>query len=114
MCDVSEYVSSDPIAVDATLNCLGILIRTRQNIATRIVNAILNFNPFKQASAISPMTLKAKLQMKSMERTTRTVLLNVLRRCVSSKLLANGSALTKSTGMIMGHSLAESSNTSTA
>ncbi|KAL8663774.1 MAG: hypothetical protein Q9202_003588 [Teloschistes flavicans] len=72
--------TSDPIAVDATLNCLGILIRTRQNIATRIVNAILNFNPFKQASAISPMTLKAKLQMKSMERTTRTVLLNVLRR----------------------------------
>ncbi|KAI4200586.1 MAG: hypothetical protein LQ350_003833 [Teloschistes chrysophthalmus] len=78
--NVFHEETSDPIAVDATLNCLGILIRTRQNIATRIVNAILNFNPFKQANSISPMTIKAKLQMKSMERTTRTVLLNVLRR----------------------------------
>ncbi|KAL9585662.1 MAG: hypothetical protein Q9212_001399 [Teloschistes hypoglaucus] len=78
--NVFHEETSDPIAVDATLNCLGILIRTRQNIATRIVNAILNFNPFNQANSISPMTIKAKLQMKSMERTTRTVLLNVLRR----------------------------------
>lgn len=108
-----EYVSSDPIAVDATLNCLGILIRSRQNIATRILNAILNFNPFEQANLISPLTIKAKLQMKSMERTTRTVLLNVLRRCVSSKHLMNAIGLTEPTGTIVVHSPAESSNTST-
>ncbi|KAL8643173.1 MAG: hypothetical protein Q9228_000235 [Teloschistes exilis] len=84
--NVFHEETSDPIAVDATLNCLGILIRTRQNIATRILNAILNFNPFKQANLISPMTIKAKLQMKSMERTTRTVLLNVLRRNDSGPL----------------------------
>ena len=38
----------DPILVDATLNCLAILIRTRPPISTKIISAILNFNPMKQ------------------------------------------------------------------
>ncbi|KAI4269787.1 MAG: hypothetical protein L6R38_007337 [Xanthoria sp. 2 TBL-2021] len=70
--------TSDAILVNATLNCLGTLIRTRQNAANKIITAILNFNPLKQAS--SPMTSKLKVQIKSMEKTTRTVLMNVLRR----------------------------------
>ncbi|KAL8712406.1 MAG: hypothetical protein Q9220_003254 [cf. Caloplaca sp. 1 TL-2023] len=70
--------TSDAISVNATLNCLGTLIRTRQNVATRILNAILTFNPLRLAN--SPMTPKTRVQIKSMERTTRTVLMNVLRR----------------------------------
>ncbi|KAL8704459.1 MAG: hypothetical protein Q9201_002375 [Fulgogasparrea decipioides] len=70
--------TSDAILVNATLNCLGTLIRTRPNAANKIINAILNFNPLRQAN--SPMTPRMKVQIKSMERTTRTVLMNVLRR----------------------------------
>ncbi|KAL8730259.1 MAG: hypothetical protein Q9181_004726 [Wetmoreana brouardii] len=70
--------TSDAILVNATLNCLGTLIRTRPNAANKIINAILNFNPLRQAN--SPMTPRTKVQIRSMERTTRTVLMNVLRR----------------------------------
>ncbi|KAI4243778.1 MAG: hypothetical protein L6R42_010659, partial [Xanthoria sp. 1 TBL-2021] len=76
--NVFHEETSDAILVNATLNCLGTLIRTRQNAANKIITAILNFNPLKQAS--SPMTPKLKLQIKSMEKTTRTALMNVLRR----------------------------------
>ncbi|KAL8952083.1 MAG: hypothetical protein Q9222_001994 [Ikaeria aurantiellina] len=76
--NVFHEETSDAILVDATLNCLGTLIRTRQNVATRILNAILSFNPLKLAN--SPMTPKLRVQIKSMERTTRSVLMNVLRR----------------------------------
>ncbi|KAL8872737.1 MAG: hypothetical protein Q9174_001676 [Haloplaca sp. 1 TL-2023] len=73
-----KRVPSDAILINATLNCLGILIRTRANAANRIINAILNFNPLKMASPST--TSKTKVHIKSMERTTRTVLMNVLRR----------------------------------
>lgn len=68
----------DAVLVNATVNCLGTLLRTRQSIANKIISAILNFNPMKQAN--SPMTPKARVQIKSMERTTRALLMNVLRR----------------------------------
>ncbi|OJD24700.1 hypothetical protein ACJ73_03930 [Blastomyces percursus] len=70
--------SSDPILVNATLNCLPILIRTRQSISSKIVNAILNFNPLKQANA--PMTPTIRVNIKSMERTTRALLINLMKR----------------------------------
>ena len=54
------------------------LLRTRQSISNKIMSAILNFNPLKQAN--SPMTPKAKVQIKSMERTTRALLMNMYRR----------------------------------
>ena len=64
--------------INATLNCLGILLRTRQSIANKIISAIMNFNPLRQAN--SPMTPKTRVQIKSMERTTRALLMNILRR----------------------------------
>jgi symplekin len=67
----------DPILVDATLNCLAILIRSRPSISTKIVSAILNFNPMKQAN--SPMTPRLMVIVKSMERTTRALLRWALR-----------------------------------
>ncbi|KAL2444499.1 mRNA cleavage and polyadenylation specificity factor complex subunit pta1 [Exophiala dermatitidis] len=74
---VFQENSIDPILVDATLNCLAILIRSRPPISTKIVSAILNFNPFKQAN--SPMTPRQKVIVRSMERTTRALLRWVLR-----------------------------------
>ncbi|KAL8912559.1 MAG: hypothetical protein Q9172_007484 [Xanthocarpia lactea] len=76
--NVFHEEKSDAILVNATLNCLGTLIRTRQNAANKIITAILNFNPLKQAN--SPMTPKMKVQIKSMEKTARMVLINVMRR----------------------------------
>ncbi|EEH10154.1 conserved hypothetical protein [Histoplasma capsulatum G186AR] len=70
--------SSDPILVNATLNCLPVMIRTRQSISSKIVNAILNFNPLKQANA--PMTPTIRVNIKSMERTTRALLINLMKR----------------------------------
>jgi symplekin len=67
----------DPILVDATLNCLAILIRSRPPISTKIVSAVLNFNPMKQANA--PMTPRLMVIIRSMERTTRALLRWALR-----------------------------------
>ncbi|KAI4180960.1 MAG: hypothetical protein LQ348_005114 [Seirophora lacunosa] len=76
--NVFHEETSDAILVNATLNCLGTLIRTRPNAANRIMTTILSFNPLKQPT--SPMTPRMKVQIKSLERTTRIMLLNVLRR----------------------------------
>lgn len=67
--------SSDPILVDATLNCMAILIRSRPAIANKIISAILSFNPLKLAN--SPMTMRSKVIARSLERTTRAFLKNV-------------------------------------
>lgn len=71
--------NSDAILVDATLNLLSILIRTRPGTSNRITNVVLGFNPLKLAN--SPMTPKNKVMMKSMEKTTRILLLHLLKRC---------------------------------
>lgn len=74
----------DPIVIDATLNCLAVLIRTRPPISTKIVSAILNFNPTKQVN--SPMTPPHIVIVRSMERTTRALLRWVLRTCPNHPL----------------------------
>ncbi|KAI9681165.1 MAG: hypothetical protein M1817_002447 [Caeruleum heppii] len=73
--NVFHEEASDAVLVTATLNCLGVLIRSRPSIANKIVSTILNFNPLKQAKA--PMTPEKKVLVKAMERTTRALLLNV-------------------------------------
>ncbi|OAL35224.1 hypothetical protein AYO20_05478 [Fonsecaea nubica] len=74
---VFQETTMDPILVDATLNCLAVLIRTRPAISTKIVSAILNFNPMKQANA--PLTPRMVVIVRSMERTTRALLRWALR-----------------------------------
>lgn len=69
---------SDAVLVDATLNSLSILIRARPHVANKILNVILNFNPLKQAN--SPMTPKLRVMVKSMEKTTRSLLLHINKR----------------------------------
>ncbi|EAS36853.3 mRNA cleavage and polyadenylation specificity factor complex subunit [Coccidioides immitis RS] len=76
--------SSDPLLVNATLNSLAVLIRMRPSISNKIINAILSFNPLKQANA--PMTPTARVNIKSMERTTRALLVNLLKRNPSNPL----------------------------
>lgn len=72
------YASSDALIVDATLNCLSILVRTRPGTSSRILNALLSFNPLKLAN--SPMTPTNKVMIKSMEKTTRMLLIHLSRR----------------------------------
>jgi symplekin len=69
---------SDALLVTATLNGLGGLVRLRPTLANRIINAILNFNPFKLAN--SPMTSTNKVMIKSMEKTVVVFLANFLKR----------------------------------
>ena len=66
--------------MDATLNCLSLLVRNRQSISNKIITTILNFNPFKRAH--DGLSGKEKILIKSMERTARLFLLNVYRKLV--------------------------------
>ncbi|KND95303.1 mRNA cleavage and polyadenylation specificity factor complex subunit pta1 [Tolypocladium ophioglossoides CBS 100239] len=70
--------SSDALIVDATLNCLSILVRTRPATSGRILNALLNFNPLQAAN--SPMTPKTRVMVKSMEKTARLLLIHLSKR----------------------------------
>ncbi|OTB06529.1 hypothetical protein M426DRAFT_318931 [Hypoxylon sp. CI-4A] len=78
MLGVLQDNSSDALLIDATLNTLSILIRNRPATSNRILNTILNFNPLKLAN--SPLTPKTKVLIKSMEKTTRMLLMHLSRR----------------------------------
>ncbi|KAH6634141.1 hypothetical protein B0J18DRAFT_9852 [Chaetomium sp. MPI-SDFR-AT-0129] len=78
MLGVLQESSSDALLVDATINCLSILARTRPSTSNRILNTVLNFNPLKLAN--SPMTPKTKVLVRSLEKTTRMFLTHILRR----------------------------------
>ena len=56
---------------------MAILIRGRPSIANKIISAILNFNPLKLAN--SPMTPRQRVIAKSLERTTRALLKNIVK-----------------------------------
>ncbi|KAL1794624.1 hypothetical protein ACET3X_006440 [Alternaria dauci] len=76
--DIIHGDHSDGLLVTATLNSLGMLIHRRPNAANKILNSVFNFNPLKLANA--PMTPKNKVIMKSIERTTRALLVNIIKR----------------------------------
>ncbi|GFN20191.1 hypothetical protein AtubIFM55763_010814 [Aspergillus tubingensis] len=75
---VFQEESSDPLLVNATLNCLAVLIRTRPSVGNKIINAIMNFYPARQVRA--PITPSVRVGVKSMERTARAVMINILKR----------------------------------
>ena len=66
---------SPVILLDATLNSLGVLIKMRASIANKIIYAILSFEPWKKAKP--PLTVKDRIVFRSLERTTRALLVNV-------------------------------------
>ncbi|OBS26462.1 hypothetical protein FPOA_00405 [Fusarium poae] len=70
--------SSDALIVDATLNCMSIIIRARPATSNRIINALLAFNPLKLAN--SPLTPKSRVMIRSMEKTTRMLLIHLVKR----------------------------------
>lgn len=72
------WVSRDALVVDATLNCLSILVRTRPGTSNRILNTLLSFDPLKLAQ--STLTPKTKVMVKSMEKTTRLLLIHLCKR----------------------------------
>ncbi|KAL4977795.1 hypothetical protein BDW66DRAFT_131766 [Aspergillus desertorum] len=76
--------ASDPILVNATLNCLAVLVRTRQSIGNKVINAILNFFPARHTR--SPVTPAVRIGVKSMERTARAVFINIMKRNPSHPL----------------------------
>ncbi|KAL2113494.1 hypothetical protein VUR80DRAFT_3656 [Thermomyces stellatus] len=78
MLGVLQDNSGDALVVDATLNCLSILVRTRPSTSNRVLNTVLNFNPMKLAS--SSMTPKERVQIKSMEKTARMFLIHLVKR----------------------------------
>lgn len=78
MLGVLQDNSSDALLVDATLNTLSVLVRTRPTTANRILNAVLNFNPLRLATV--PMTPKTRVLVKSMEKTTRILLIHLMKR----------------------------------
>ncbi|KAJ9326167.1 hypothetical protein DTO027B5_5228 [Paecilomyces variotii] len=75
---VLQEDSSDAVLVNATLNCLAVLIRTRQSIAAKIIDSVLTFDPVKHINGSMSPTLRVNL--KSMERTARALLINVMKR----------------------------------
>ena len=79
--------TSDGLLVTGTLNSLGMLMHRRPVAANKILNSVLNFNPLKLAN--SPMTPKNKVIMKSIERTTRALLMNIMKRYGSLTLPAS-------------------------
>jgi len=70
--------NSDGLLVTATLNTLGVLMHRRPIAANKILTSIFNFNPLKLANA--PLTPKNKVIMKSIERTTKSLLMNIMKR----------------------------------
>ncbi|KAF7161754.1 hypothetical protein CNMCM6106_008907 [Aspergillus hiratsukae] len=81
---VFQEDASDPLLVNATLNCLAVLIRTRQSVGNKIINAVLNFYPAKQVR--SPLTPAVRVGVKSMERTARALFVNILKKNPSHPL----------------------------
>jgi len=69
---------SDPHVVDATINCLSVIARTRPNTTTRIVNVVIGFDPFRQASPT--MTARTRVVVKSLEKTARMFLIHLSKR----------------------------------
>ncbi|KJZ73481.1 hypothetical protein HIM_07037 [Hirsutella minnesotensis 3608] len=77
---------SDALVVDATLNCLSIMARTRPATSGRIISALLNFNPLQAAN--SPITPKTRVMIKSMEKTSRLLLIHLSKRDPHNPIVA--------------------------
>ncbi|KAF3397806.1 mRNA cleavage and polyadenylation specificity factor complex subunit pta1 [Penicillium rolfsii] len=82
---VFQEETSDPLIVNATLNCLAPLIRTRQSIANKIIQTILDFFPAKHVRP--PFTPTVRVGVKSMERTARALLFNLMKKNPSHPLM---------------------------
>ncbi|KKA30570.1 hypothetical protein TD95_001084 [Thielaviopsis punctulata] len=76
--DSNTNVLNEGLVVDATMNCLAILVRTRHNIANRIFGVVLNFDPYRHTNGM--MTPKDKIVTRSMMKTVRIFLIGFMKR----------------------------------
>lgn len=83
---LTDSAKSDALLVTATLNCLGSLVKTRASTASKIVSAVLTFNPLLLAQT-EPVTPKIKVMVRSMARTTMVFLTNIIKKYVTHLLL---------------------------
>ena len=67
----------DVLLITATLNCLSVLVKTRSSLSSRILNAVLSFNPL--SLALKNPSTRTKLLAKCIEKTVRIFLLNLIR-----------------------------------
>lgn len=74
----TDSLISDTLLVNATLNCLASLVRSRQSISNKIVNAVLDFYPTQHVRP--PFTATVRVNVKSMERTARAFITNVMKK----------------------------------
>lgn len=74
---VIQENSIDPLLIDATMNSLAVLIKTRPAIQVKILQTVLNYNPLRAANG--PMTPRQAVIIKSLQRTTRALLRFVMR-----------------------------------
>ncbi|KAJ6013979.1 hypothetical protein N7540_008570 [Penicillium herquei] len=82
---VFQEETSDALLVNATLNCIAPLIRTRPTITNKIITTILDFYPAKHVHP--PFTPTVRVSVKSMERTARALLINVIKKNPSHPLV---------------------------
>jgi hypothetical protein len=73
-------IGSDALLVTATLNSLGVLIKSRATIANKIINSVLMFNPLRFGH--HPVDSKTRIIIRSLERTIRALIVNILKRQV--------------------------------
>lgn len=78
-------VPSDPLLIDPTMNCLAVLLKTRPAIQAKILQTLLNYNPFRAAG--EPLTPRSLVVMKSLQRTIRALLRWVMRALTHHPLL---------------------------
>ncbi|PKY07021.1 mRNA cleavage and polyadenylation specificity factor complex subunit [Aspergillus campestris IBT 28561] len=83
---VFQEEDCDPLLVNATLNCLAVLVRNRQSVGNKIINAVISFFPAKQVR--SPITPTIRVGVKSMERTAKALMINILKRNPNHPLTA--------------------------
>lgn len=69
---VIQENSIDPLLIDATMNSLAVLIKTRPAIQAKVLQTVLNYNPLRAANG--PMTSRQVVVIKSLQRTTRALL----------------------------------------
>lgn len=82
----------------STLNCLSVLIKNRSSISTKILSAVLSFNPL--SLAIKNPTPKNKLLAKCIEKTVRILLLNLIRYLLHWIVFHEAIVLNRCSGLI--------------
>lgn len=84
MLSVLEEETSSALLITATINSLAPLVHRRASISSKIITAVLMFNPLKVANRLR--TGKDRVSLRSTTRTTISFLMNILKRSPQNNL----------------------------